>query len=98
MAAQNTLGLNPVSADYGEAYFARLYGEVPRQTAIDKLRDRIIRRFVTHYSDGGRLLEIGCGFGYLLGSFGRQWQLHGTDISAHAAAVAQHRLPHAHVV
>jgi SAM-dependent methyltransferase len=88
----------PTIDDYNDEYFARLYGDVPRQTLIDKLRDEIIRRFVSRYSNGGRLLEIGCGFGYLLGSFGTRWALHGTDISPHAASAAQHRLPHAHIV
>jgi SAM-dependent methyltransferase len=89
---------NPTSTDYGEAYFVRLYGDVPSQTSIDKVRDRLVRQLVTRHSDGGRLLEIGCGFGYLLGSFADRWSLHGTDISAHAAAVAQQRLPQAHIV
>ncbi len=88
----------PTAADYGDDYFATLYGDIPRQTPIDLARDRLIRRLVTRHLWGGRLLEIGCGFGYLLGSFDDHWSLHGTDISAHAAAVAQQRLPHAHVV
>lgn len=88
----------PTSADYGDDYFATLYGDVPRQTVIDVARDRLIRRLVARYLSGGRLLEIGCGFGYLLGDFRADWALHGTDISAHAAAIAQRRLPRAHIV
>jgi SAM-dependent methyltransferase len=88
----------PTAADYGDHYFATLYGALPRQTMIDVLRDRLIRRIVATYADGGRLLEIGCGFGYLLGGFDRRWQVYGTDISAHAAAIAQQRLPHARIV
>lgn len=88
----------PAAVDYGDRYFERLYGSVPKQTWIDRLRDRIIHGMVTRYHDGGRLLEIGCGFGYLLARFDRSWQICGTDISAHAAAVAQHRLPHGHIV
>lgn len=88
----------PTVADYGDDYFATLYGSVPRQTIIDRGRDRLIQHQVERNADGGRLLEIGCGFGYLLQRFDARWQLCGTDISPHAAAVAQHRLPHAHVV
>lgn len=88
----------PTATDYGDAYFNKLYGAVPQQTVIDRGRDRLIHRLATRYVHAGRLLEIGCGFGYLLGRFDRQWQVCGTDISAHAAAAAQHRLPHAHVV
>jgi SAM-dependent methyltransferase len=91
-------GKTPTAVDYGDAYFTELYGSVPGQSVIDRARDRLIHALVTRYVDGGRLLEIGCGFGYLLSRFDRRWQLCGTDISAHAAAVAQHRLPHAHVV
>lgn len=97
-----SLAKRPTVADYGGDYFTTLYGAVPRQTAIDIARDRLIRRLVERYVGGGRLLDIGCGFGYLLGSFGNavagRWRLHGTDISAHAATVAQRRLPHAHVI
>ncbi len=88
----------PTFADYDDAYFTTLYGDVPKQTAIDVARDRLIRRFVTRYAASGKLLEVGCGFGYLLAGFDQRWQLYGTDISAHAAAVAQRRLAHAHVL
>lgn len=88
----------PTVADYGQDYFTTLYGSLPQQTVVDRGRDWLIRRLVSHYSPGGRLLEIGCGFGYLLGSFDDRWALHGTDISPHAAAVAQRRLARAHVV
>ncbi|HEY0601533.1 MAG TPA: class I SAM-dependent methyltransferase [Herpetosiphonaceae bacterium] len=88
----------PTFADYDDAYFATLYGDIPGQTLIDVGRDRLIRRLVMYYSNGGKLLEVGCGFGYLLGGFDGRWQLYGTDISAHAAAIAQRRLPHAHLL
>ncbi|WP_026370076.1 class I SAM-dependent methyltransferase [Kallotenue papyrolyticum] len=88
----------PRAADYGQTYFARLYGTVPRQTPIDRLRDWLIHRLVTRHLAGGRLLEIGCGYGYLLGRFADAWTVCGTDISVHAAAIAQRRLPHAHIV
>ncbi len=88
----------PTAIDYGDAYFQQLYGAVPQQTVIDRGRDFLIHRLATRYVSGGRLLEIGCGFGYLLARFNERWALHGTDISAHAAAAAQRRLPHAHVV
>lgn len=88
----------PTAADYGDHYFATLYGDMPRQTVIDLVRDRLIRRLVARHADGGRLLEIGCGFGYLLGGFDDRWHLHGTDISPHAAAIAQRRLPRAHIL
>jgi SAM-dependent methyltransferase len=90
-------GAAPTAVDYGDRYFRELYGSMPQQSVIDRARDRLIHALVTRYVHGGRLLEIGCGFGYLLSRFDRRWQLCGTDISAHAAAVAQRRLPHAHI-
>ncbi len=88
----------PTARSYGEDYFTTLYGATPAQTTADVLRDRLIRRLVYAYSSGGRLLEVGCGFGYLLDLFGERFVCHGTDISRHAIAVAGRRLPRAHVV
>jgi len=82
----------PTAADYGDSYFSTLYGDIARQTPIDIARDMLIVRLVERYRAGGRLLDAGCGYGYLLGRFGARWQLYGSDISAHAAAVAQRRL------
>ncbi len=97
----------PTASDYGDSYFSKLYGELPRQTLIDIGRDRLIVGLVERYRAGGRLLDVGCGYGYLLGRFrpagqGRRqlserWELYGSDISAHAAAVAKRRLAHAAV-
>ncbi len=88
----------PTAEDYRADYFTTLYGAAPAQTPADKLRDRLLRSLVRRYCDGGRLLEIGCGFGYFLETFDSQWSLYGTDISAHAARAASARLPHARFV
>lgn len=85
----------PVAGDYGANYFETLYGAIPAQTIVDKLRDRLLRSIVYRYMQGGRLLEIGCGFGYLLGGFDTRFQCYGTDISAHAIGAAQRSLPDA---
>lgn len=96
MTSATQTSKRPTPADYGDDYFTTLYGTVPAQTLIDRGRDRLIRRLVQRHVFGGDLLEIGCGFGYLLESFARatagRWRLHGTDISAHAAAMARRRL------
>ena len=89
---------HPTARSYGADYFATLYGDMPAQTIADKLRDRLIRRLVYSYSYGGSLLEIGCGFGYLLDLFDDRFIRHGTDISAHAIAAARRRLPDAALV
>ena len=83
---------HPTARAYDEAYFTTLYGAVPAQTVADKLRDRLIRRMVAAHGGRGRLLEIGCGFGYLLRLFDQGFQAHGTDISRHAVAIARRRV------
>ncbi len=88
----------PTPRSYEADYFTTLYGAAPTQTIADKLRDRLIRRVVSRYIDGGALLEIGCGYGYLLERFDRGFDRHGTDISAHAIAVATSRVPDARLV
>ncbi len=85
----------PSPRSYESDYFMTLYGAVPSQTLADKLRDMLIRWMVSRYIDGGALLEIGCGYGYLLERFDRRFKRHGTDISAHAIGVAARRLPDA---
>lgn len=44
---------------------------------------------------GGKLLDIGCAYGFLLERFQGKAELHGHDISAHAVEVAKTRLPEA---
>lgn len=89
---------SPTAADYGDTYFSRLYGDIARQTAVDIARDELVVRLVERYRAGGRLVDVGCGYGYLLARFGARWELYGSDISAHAAAVARRRLESAAVV
>ena len=88
----------PTTQDYDATYFTTLYGGEPAQTVADRLRDALLRMLVRRYSSGGALLDIGCGFGYLLEGFDRGFLLHGSDISAHAVGVAARRLGRARMV
>lgn len=94
----STDGARPTARSYEAGYFSILYGALPAQTVPDKLRDRLIRHLVRRYAHGARLLEIGCGYGYLLDLFGAGFTRCGTDISAHAIAVATGRLPDVRLV
>lgn len=44
------------------------------------------------------MLDIGCGYGHLLGRFAGRYRLAGIDLSPHAAGVAGARLPGATIV
>lgn len=84
----------PVSSteSYDAQYFSTLYGEEPQQTWADRVRDRrifeLVRRYGPQSSRGGSLLDIGCGFGYLLGRFRGRFSLYGLDVSQHAVEQA----------
>jgi SAM-dependent methyltransferase len=88
--------------DYDEEYFRNLYGAVPRQTRFDRARDdrvvRLVRRHAPPRRHGSALLDIGCGYGYLLRRFRGRYQLVGIDVSAHAAQETTGRIPGALVV
>lgn len=83
--------------DFDERYFTALYGGTPKQSWADRSRDGRIERLVDTYAsaDASRnaLLDVGCGYGYLLERFRGRYSLYGTDISPHAVEVAGARLP-----
>ena len=59
---------------------------------------RALRRSLTEILGGeprDALLDIGCGFGFLLERFAPDYHLFGVDISEHAVEVAAQRLPEA---
>ena len=87
---------------YDEEYFRTLYGDVPAQTRFDRARDdrveRLVRRHAPPRTATSLLLDIGCGYGYLLRRFRGAYRLAGIDVSHHAAGVARVAIPGALVV
>lgn len=90
------------SADYDAAYFASVYGAAsvsgePQQTWIDRARDRLLVRSATAALDTPldecSVVDVGCGYGWLLDNFLPAKHLSGSDISEHAISMAQHRHP-----
>ncbi|MGH2681735.1 MAG: class I SAM-dependent DNA methyltransferase [Actinomycetota bacterium] len=81
---------------YDADYFTTLYGESPGQTWADRKRDArvvdLVRRFGPPRAADDALLDIGCGFGYLLERFRGRFALHGVDLSPHAVRQARTRL------
>lgn len=82
---------------FNARYFSALYGDTPRQSWADRSRDRRIELLVDACAradtPNDALLDVGCGYGYLLERFGGRYSLYGTDISQHAVDVARARLP-----
>ncbi|MGH2674059.1 MAG: class I SAM-dependent methyltransferase [Actinomycetota bacterium] len=87
---------------FDREYFRTLYGDIPRQTRFDRARDdrvvRLVRRHAPPRRHGSALLDIGCGYGYLLRRFRGRYRLVGIDLSAHAAHESTVRIPGALVL
>jgi SAM-dependent methyltransferase len=87
---------------YDEEYFRALYGAVFRQTRFDRARDDrvvgLVRRYAPARRGASALLDIGCGYGYLLRRFRKRYRLVGIDVSTHAARETTGRIPGALVV
>jgi SAM-dependent methyltransferase len=85
--------------EYDQEYFSTLYGRVPRQSRFDRARDdrvvRLVERFAPPPREGSALLDIGCGYGYLLARFRDHYRLVGVDLSPHAALRATVGVPEA---
>ena len=83
-------------------YFAHLYGAKdesgnPSQTKIDKLRDGLLVKLFNRYGQTklseSSVIDIGCGYGWLLDYFDEAKLICGSDISEHAIEIAQKRKP-----
>ena len=68
-----------------------------KQSRFDKLRDGIFVKLFNKYSQkpltNASVIDIGCGYGYLMDSFANANQIYGTDISIEAVNVAKKRNP-----
>jgi len=86
----------------GHEYFSQLYGAIskegqPQQTVFDKWRDKIMFNIYAKYSSKelsqSDVLDVGCGYGWLLDAFEGARSLCGVDIAHHAVEVAAGRKP-----
>jgi SAM-dependent methyltransferase len=86
----------------GIDYFSQLYGATsdqgePQQTVIDKWRDTLIAKAYRTYSSAhlseSDVLDVGCGYGWLLDAFEGARSLSGVDIAHHAIEQASNRKP-----
>jgi 2-polyprenyl-3-methyl-5-hydroxy-6-metoxy-1,4-benzoquinol methylase len=90
------------SADYDASYFATVYGSAsktgePQQTRIDRARDRLLvsiaRTSLNRPLSQASVVDVGCGYGWLLDTFASAKTLAGSDISEHAISMASRRHP-----
>ena len=90
------------SSDYGADYFANVYGAAsktgePSQTWIDRARDRLLVKLAIDNSAKPLaqldIVDVGCGYGWLLDTFAGAKSLTGSDISEHAIDMAKSRNP-----
>lgn len=88
------------SNDYGADYFASVYGAAsetgePSQTWIDRARDQLLVRIAQGFTakslSESTVVDVGCGYGWLLDNFASAHRLCGSDISEHAISMAQRR-------
>jgi SAM-dependent methyltransferase len=81
---------------YDAEYFTTLYGASPKQTWADRKRDArvvdLVRRYAPRRSGHDAVLDVGCGFGYLLERFRGRYELYGLDISSVAVRASGLRL------
>src|SRR5512139_2412982 len=84
----------PVEApldEYGEQYFKsynyadRPLGRFSMYWFARRYYARLIRRYAPAQPTSGRLLELGCGLGHLLGLLTDRWECVGADIAHYAA-------------
>lgn len=81
---------------YDAEYFTTLYGASPKQTWADRKRDARVQDLVRRYAPPRRIddaiLDVGCGFGYLLERFRGRFDLYGLDLSSVAVGASRLRL------
>lgn len=87
---------------FDERYFRQVYGassgqDEPSQTLIDRARDRLLARLARRYCakplNQSDVVDVGCGYGWLLDAFDDAHSVAGSDISPHAIAMARARRP-----
>jgi len=84
-----------VASRYDASYFARVYGGSANghgaaQTFIDRLRDARISEVIMRHAPTGphrpALLDVGCGYGWILDRLRDSFDLYAIDVSPHALA------------
>ncbi len=85
-----------------DEYYARFYPTDDDETVTSwnhKSSFRQMRRILRRYHpQGGRLLDVGCGFGLFLETLGHEWELTGLDPNGTACERARRAVPRASII
>ena len=86
---------HPIEKIYDESFFeggrTDGYAGYRASRPVILRQARRILRLLERYQSGGRLLEIGCAYGFFLEEAARRYDVLGLDVSAHAVAQATAR-------
>ena len=76
---------------YGESYFQQKSRMTEKMIKARKKTHWIEINELKKFVKGGRVLDVGCGMGMFLDSFGSEWEKHGCDISSYALNIAREK-------
>ncbi len=79
---------------YSEDYFKEgkeKFGYFDYETEAKFCQENFLNKIkkIENFKTGGRLLDVGCAYGFFLKKCGRKWKASGIEISEHAAEVAR---------
>lgn len=100
VSARELPGRDVIDGLYGATYFQSHDSAVvgyddyaADRATIERTAHRRLRRIERHVGARGALLDVGCALGFFLAAARRRgWDVHGVDVSAHAAAYAREHL------
>ena len=88
-----------MSLEYDDGYFRSYNYErhPPTKYSMYWWARRYYAALFTKYCPGGKLLELGCGLGHLLGRLEGQFETYGLDVSPRFAELARQNSPHSRI-
>jgi len=76
---------------YSESYFQQKSRMTDEMLKARKKTYQFEIQSLMDFVKNGRILDVGCGMGVFLESFGKEWEKYGCDISSYALSIAQEK-------